>query len=296
MDNSIYKRQNEPKILKCLLAQRQIYSEAKNYEFRILLLIFIEIIILIVLFGLGSSFYAAIKAVVGFFILMIYLLLDSRIKDRRKDAAFLQQYIDANLYSGVLKDNINKWINDFDEDRVIDLLSKYGKGNTDFVRNWYEDFSSQLPCCQVFYSQKENVRWDYKLRDAYKKILISFCFFYICFFSIWISQMNCYPSNIFMMALYPIPIFHHICKKIYLLSSDCKRLETIRAQMDLIGRQIKQNNIKDICNELVVLQKKIRENREQGILIPDFFYRFFEKQFHEEEHEIAKNKMNFHKY
>ena len=287
MAKSIYDMQNEDIYLKCLATQRKIYSKAKCLDgiivfLIIVLIIYQSLICKIYNFDLGT------KITVPFVLSGFTFILSNKIKEKKKAAADLQQYIDINLYSKITETNFEDWGYTYSANKINDLLSKYECKYDEYkkVKNWYEDYSKLTPVQQVYYCQRENIRWDYKLRRNYITILIIIGFIYL------ILAINSFISDIALTVVCAIPIFDRIKKDIYDLHKDCQRLTRMKAKIDIIIKQIENKNIKNEIRELADLQNEIKENRESAKLIPDCFYAIYEKKFHKKEKIIANNANN----
>ena len=173
MNKSIYTLQNEDKILKCLVRQRELYNYAKlinNIKF-ILMIIIIAINIM-------TKFFDNIN-LLKLLLIMILLLpfindwLNIISNNFKNKAAKIQQYIDVSLYSSALNQSSKIWGKILTTSEISNEISKisYKKIEKQKVKDWYSDYSNLDTFLQIFYCQKENISWDSNLRKFYKRIL-----------------------------------------------------------------------------------------------------------------------------
>ena len=172
MDKSIYEKQSEPLIIQCLFAQRKKYSYAKLISETYFIICVLGVCAFLILKAIfPSDLITVLSTVLSVIAFAVSFLVKSIISKLKETAAGIQQYIDTTLYKSNQYSSLNsKWTCQFTKDQIIEMVSKYptyGFTNND---KWYEDYSTKAFCEQIYYSQYENLRWDYDLRKYYSRL------------------------------------------------------------------------------------------------------------------------------
>ena len=167
MANSIYQRQNQLEILKCLVVQRRLYSFVKYWQV-VPACVMVASIVVPLCFekssdgcGVGDWVSAGISVSVWGSAWLLGKFRDSFIKT----AAGFQQYVDYKLFSREMGRSFN-WKGMPLPSEIARRVSKVTQEDVERekVRDWYSDYSTFSGQYAVLCCQKENVRWDRSLR------------------------------------------------------------------------------------------------------------------------------------
>lgn len=169
-NNNIAITQNEPGFLRMLHAYRQLYTEAKR-TMRIRL----WISVLLALFPIATFLVPAIKnidwltALLGVAIAFIFpFLLKSIEKKKIGQAAAVQEQHDVDLF-GI------EWNEALAGHRVLtdEIVAADKRFAGIRKKDWYENVpESLLPPAAALFCQKQNLSWDYKMREDYSRRFI----------------------------------------------------------------------------------------------------------------------------
>lgn len=273
--NNIGIKQNEPKQLERLAAQRELYSSAK----RILAFqIFTTVLLPIVL-----SAYAFLKpniapyaACYGLFTTLFnILILEKIIKNRREEAAKIQELFDCDVL--VLEKSPYKIIDDVTVEKILFHYKAHSKiaTNIEKIKDWYPKNIQNLPLhIARIICQRENCWWDGDLRKRYAKFLIIlsvFLFIAIIFFAV-MNNLKFIDLVLLSSALFPI--FQFSIKQIDEHNVAAKKLdELIKNAENLWNISLAQNVSEEVMTEKSRrLQDEIFEHRSKSPLILDFIY------------------------
>ena len=169
----IYERQNMPGLVEIQKTAHYCYSHGKAIVvFLALVSILVPIISNLLLIIFTSEILANILSVISFCCFIIAEMLRIEVKKYKFYGAGLQQYFDEFVFG--LKNDCKKYIapKKLNQAERLMLLKKYkGKESTEFL-NWYSDYSNLPYEKAVYYCQKENLRWDKRLREKYLWFLV----------------------------------------------------------------------------------------------------------------------------
>lgn len=284
---SIYERQNMPGLVETQKAAHYCYSHGKIIVvFLALISIIIPIISNLLLIIFTNEILANILSVASFCCFLIAETLRVKVKKYKFYGAGLQQYFDEFVFG--LKNSCKKYIVPQKltlEERLM-LLKKYeGKECKDFL-NWYSDYSNMPYEKAVYYCQKENLRWDKRLREKYLRVLIPSLCVIIVGIIVHAILKNKNTNELIAIVLSVIPVISYLYNGIKKLFKDIKNQNEI---MDCIERiETKNNSSEEIWDEVEELQLEIFKYRKTNYLIPNWFYKFFKDDMQKEEDYIAK--------
>ncbi len=287
---NIYALQNDELLLKCLCVQREKYTRAKKLLCWKIVFIFYLVCIswldACCENGKYGSFVKAVLGLSGVVFMMASRLLERAVHTLKKRATQIQLFFDANLYSKVLGGDIEEWGNILTKSEVAEDISLV-VGNADAYKNWYSDYASMTPEQQIFYCQKENMRWDFDLRQKFifrsgvaLSLIIALAIIpgLYCNFSI---IQCCYALSI------GLPLLELIIDQSISLNDDINRLTRIKTKFKDLEPKIEKNT-RGIRKHLFELQILINEHRENAFLIPDWFYHCYQSQQNQKEDNIAR--------
>ena len=147
MTNSIYSKQNDIRMLKCLTAQRKKYKTARKKA-----LIKDYAIVGFALFSLFASFVNSdVVDAIAFLLLSILSVLKPQIDydliKLKRTAAEIQNYVDVTLYTYVLDNPSLDWKPFLKDDIVDEYICNINKYEMNDVKNWYSDYSTCISNC-----------------------------------------------------------------------------------------------------------------------------------------------------
>ena len=293
MNKSIYTLQNEDKILKCLVRQRELY----NYDKLINNIKFILIIIIIAI-NIMTKFFDNIN-LLKLLLIMILLLpfindwLNIISNNFKNKAAKIQQYIDVSLYSSALNQSSKIWGEILTTSEISNEISKisYKKIEKQKVKDWYSDYSNLDTFLQIFYCQKENISWDSNLRKFYKRILELILYgVLIILLLIIVFKSELVTKNFLKNILWFPSLSNYLYGIINNLKGDIDELSKINKKSEDIERKIEENICKkEIINFEIDLQEEIYNQRRKLYLIPNFFYKINLKKYQKNKANVAEN-------
>lgn len=294
MSKSIYEKQNDIFLLKCLCTQRKGYSKLK-----LISSIYIEIsLILATVFSIVVLFCdnEKVDAWITLFNLGIILLdkyLNKYVNTRQKENAKIQQYFDFSLFNEVSAEQLVPLESIFVKTKITELVTgnEFKDQEVENVKNWYADYSSQIPQKQIFYCQKENIRWSKSNnRRLFRVNIVLFILIIFVLIGIgiekdlslikWIGIVSCLLTYLdFFLDTY------------ISLNKDLSKIKEIDTKSDLIEDSLKEVT-ENLYSDIIELQNMIFEYRFECVLIPDLFYSIFKKKDENKEKRISEQLRN----
>ena len=287
----IFDKQNKESNLNLLVAQRALYSKAKNIRL-------IELIVLLILAAISAFPIMPIELfnnLPNYFNIFITILVVISCKignysiNNQEKAANIQEQFDCKLFQLEYELIVN------DEEVVQlsnDAIAK-DSGIKEQVRNWYIDKIKEFEFpYSALACQQQNIGWDLGLSKKYLGFLIKinillttlivivgflwhrekslFKFNYdLNYLSINIE--NLYNYLVFSFSIIKIPF--SICLNIH---RSIKEKEDFLQRYSNIFQKITDNNANDLKNSILrSIQDKIYEFRKKHRPVPDWFYRFY---------------------
>ena len=291
-DNSIYTQQNNDFIIKCLVAQRSEYSKAKTINRCKTILTLSVALISILASIINNDFLSAISGLLAVILLIVNKWTERTISSHKKHAASVQQYIDVTLYSAALDMNKSIWGEIPSQNDLAESIVKYNQADANSMKNWYSDYSSLPAKKQVLYCQKENIRWNSELSKKYK--WFNYSVFAVFLLAMVVSFFALNPS--FIKAICILTWMSPLAEYCYSLHSEINHSNTLFKKANKkykhIESQLRNDNI--ATDDLVILQHQIKVIREEGILIPDWFYKKFQGKQQKNEDQIANTIISQH--
>ena len=244
MSRSIHILQNEEKILKCLVRQRELYNYAKlinNIKFILM--------IMIIAINIMEKFFDNINLLKLLLIITLLLpfindwlnIISNNLKNR---AAEIQQYIDVKLYSSVLNQSSKIWGKILTRSEISNEISKISsqKIEKQKVKDWYRNYSTHDAFLQIFYCQKENINWDSKLRKFYKIILELILYgVLLILLLIIVFKSELVTKNFLKNILWFPSLSNYLYEIINNLKRDIEELSKINKKSENIERKIEEN-------------------------------------------------------
>lgn len=272
----ILERQNKDVHINELLAQKRVYSIAKNYQG---FLIFISVPLPIIISLVVKSNPNLIDESSYIFVLYTIIaavgekILESSIDRLKKIAASIKETFD----NKVLGINANETLNLVLTDR--ELIRRYSKKYRakqqviDKVINWYSlEIKNVKTNVASLLCQRTNITYDFSVRKRYKYLIyvISSLTFLVLLIIALINDLSV-KGFLIEVILPSIPIIMFAYKEI---NSNTESIDNLNHLRNLIESTLSETNINDTIEkkQLRSIQDRIYNNRLLSPLIPDFIY------------------------
>ncbi len=282
----ILKKQNKDIHINELLAQKRVYSIAKNYQG---LLIFISVPLPIIISLLVKTNPTIINESSYIFVLYTIMagigekILTSTIDRLKKIAASIKETFDTIVLDIPVNETLNLVLIDREIIRRYSLKYKENQKIVDKVTDWYslaikkvETNVASLLC------QRTNITYDFSVRTRYKFLVyvISIITFTIL---LVIALMNDLSVQGFLIevVLPSIPVFMFAYKEI---NSNTESIDNLNHLRSLIETTLAKTNIVDTIDKehLRNIQDRIYNNRLLSPMIPEFIYNFLRPKLEDE--------------
>ena len=285
---SIYEKQNEDKLIKCLFAQRKEYTFVKRLKSIKIFVSVVLVTILTVLDGIFQNDMLSSMLTLSTIVLLIFAkYFDNFVAKHQRFAARIQQYIDATCFNCVSGQKLISEKNIFVDSEIAEIISSVKLEDCSKLRNWYSNYSKFSAYKQILFSQKENIRWDRKVRISYCRILkifMALIFLGIVFYGIILDEKF---NQLMRYSSFLLIIVDCLLDSIHKLTEDVKRLEKMSIKLNNLER-LQEENLEDV----VGFQDIIYEHRQQCFLIPDFIYSLRKRNYQKSENMIAMDLIN----
>lgn len=290
----IFHQQNAPFLLLCQVAQRREYSSAKQLAFCQLVITMIFVVLSITATALNIEWLTAFSCFWAVALVLFNKYADKMVLAKKRHAASIQQYIDVSLFAAAIGNNATEWGELPSKTDIAREVSKFENDDVSEMRNWYSDCSSLSGIFQVFYCQKENIRWNYELHKRFQRLqLVFLCVVAVVLLAILLLRN---PSFIRLVCVlsWLVPIAKYTCSIWSEVQKSIRTLQGIETFSRMLENKLSVALSPSMIPELIELQNKIKQKRETGYLIPDWFYNCQKKGQQRQEDDIAKNlsKMN----
>jgi len=278
--NDIAIRQNEPEILRCLAAQRQIYDEEKRCKVGVYLLMAACSLAIMAVIGLGfwpvTDPQITLLALILTFLELAMLYF---IGHKRVEAARIQERIDFELLQLKWNDMLVDRPDNILIDRAVDRFNKkpnHKEAEAD-LRNWYSrDFTPDTPLIEArLRCQKSNLYWDKDIRNEWRKVLIIGLAAGVVFSLLLGVYLHWtiidYFTGPFLLI---IPLVVIVFKEILEQGMAHKRIDELERKADYLLQETKHTDIDeaDIIEKSRQLQDEIYNHRKMDSTIPNCIY------------------------
>lgn len=282
MGNGIAGRQNEEKSIAMLAAQRQIYNDAKKYDWILITLsVWLPFSLSIILIFTESESLTLFSYILSLVSMVCSMLLSSYIKKKKELAGFIQQKFDTYTYKmtwdnrvfGVDK-NVNHEIAIYSE-KILGNDSEKAR-----LYNWYTPIVDEKSLVTgILACQRENFSWDVGLRKRFRfASILTIVILCLTIVTIGIYLNETIYKLIWRFA-FVVPMLQWILTTVKQINDDIKKLNELDGY-------INSTEIKSM-QDLQYIQKLIYEHRKQCFGIPNFFYLAFKDSDEDREHKIA---------
>src|SRR5690606_14564461 len=291
----ILKKQNQANHIDDLLAQKIVYSKAKNHQgFLIFITVLFPILISITikldpnLIDQSSYIFALylVAAAIGEKIL-------EKIVERLKNiAASIQEQFDCEVLDIPKNETINSM---FIDKEYIRRYSKKARKNgklIEKVKNWYSlNLKKVKTNIASLLCQRTNITYDYSIRKRYRNaVLILTILTFTTLFLIALLNDLTLKTFLIEVVLPSIPVLMFAYKEI---NSNVESIDNLNHLRHLIESKLNEVNIKSKIDEALLrkIQDRIYHNRILSPLIPDFIYYFIRTKLEDEMNYSVANKL-----
>ena len=287
MANNLFNRQNDVILLKSLVSQRRLYSSAKNWGYAPGIITVLLAVVAFLWQKGNSGWSSLIVAGISFLGWAVAIFGEKYGEILRHKAARIQQYIDREIFKEAFSaEELELW-------HDLPLAGELSEENAkvtdedvdkEKVRNWYSDYSELTPSNAVFLCQRENLRWDKKLRLC---ILLGVLLCLFSSFIVWsIKVWNIRVCEALPVLIAGAGVASVLIKIIVGLVLDIVRMGHISTVANVV-----ETNLQHGVNStplLFQLQNLIYDNRCNVVLVPDFIYKILRKRWQKYEDDIAE--------
>ncbi len=285
---SIFEKQNDELLLKCLYKQRSVYSSVKRLKFWTVLIEVGVVTLLTIVTTIWQDEYASsILTVLNMTILITSNYIE-RVSDKKQNlAAKIQQYFDGACYNTVSSQDLFSLNSFFLPSEIANIIADVDEKELNNLRDWYSDYSNLTPVKQILFCQNENISWDSKLRILYKRVIISLSVFLVLGFVACGIISNISFNHWLTIVSFTLVILDCNLKSIQKLNNDIKRLAKLCKTKNEIEIKIENNHFSSY-EQIIELQNNLYEHRQNCFLIPDFVYRLRSRDYQNREDKIAR--------
>ena len=279
-ERNIYLRQNSRRILLLFKAQSHNYSKAKDcirLGFFASLVSFILSAILVFYYEMSIAF--SIFLSLSVFAANSYLINKSN--KYIELAAKIQQTIDIDLFK--FSSNFNTLT--FSE--ITEVSAPYKNKNLSRFENWYSDYSNNDFLKQIFYCQKENIRWEKRLRTKYLTLLFTIIIVLPIVSLAYLLSIGADISHYMMACSWLFPIEQLLITQYVRHRDNIELLIEINSEWKCLEKYFSKHNEDELTCKLCALQSLIFEYRKRSVLVPNLFYFMFKKSMQKYEDDIA---------
>lgn len=264
--NEITIKQNLPKQIDKLAAQRYLYSKAKIiFYIRITFSLALAVLAPILISQFSSTQYY-VSVVIIFYLLIDIIFLQRAENNHKKDAAKIQENFDLEVFG--LDWNSIVVDNKIDEEKIIkyaDLYRAKNKEKIDKLQNWYSTEIANLglvPAIAV--CQRTNIYWDVSLRKNIFWAMIGVLI--VSFIAIFF--INSEPILLICSA---IPFYKVVTEYAISQHSTINRIENLKNKIESFLDD-RSNFTYEQINKLRSIQDQIFTHRTTSAFVPDWLY------------------------
>lgn len=284
MDDSVFSKQKDREILLLLAAQNHQYSIAKKLQYPALYLSILGTIIFTILTSLYDvELLRTLSSFMAIVIFVITSILERKSKNYIEQAAKIQQTIDVHLFR--IPDNSHT----LTRTEIKEIVADYGSVDLANFMNWYSDYSGMDFPRQVFFSQKENIRWDKKLKKKYLGRIIALAVLFPTLLVLHAIFLNKTASSFFAVASWLFPLEQFLIIQWIGLVDNIKYLESVNQFAREIDNDLNLRSAREVECKLCGLQTYIYEYRKRSILIPNWYYQKHQKEIQDYEDKVAEH-------
>ena len=293
--NNISETQLEPKQLRRLAAQKQLYSDAKFVQkIQAGLNVFAPLILMVLVKYLSMKpVYAAGCGIIVTFLNILWF--SPRRQYLKKIAAGIQELFDCDVLE--LDWNELKSGSRLEKEKVEKYALKYKRKNHDYadLENWYPKDIGKLPLILGRIAcQRENCTWDVQLRQRYLKLVIGVLVI-LTVLGFYFGIEADFSIEIFILfVMVPLtPAYVLGIQQYKDHTASIRRLDELRQYSEWLWEEaLKVTDPIELTRSSRGLQDLIYDHRTKNSLILDGFYNIFKNEDEELMNRTASELVN----
>lgn len=278
--NDLNIKQNIPESLSLLKLQRYKYNIISIIAtFNFIISVIIPIILSFIgLVPMQNNFVQYINYL-GLICTFFSLWLDFKLKKLKEDASQIQYLFDINLFGMRQNPLISKL--SLNELLVAANRSKIQK--LQGVENWYSIGDNLNKIDAIYSCQKQNIRWDKRLRKKYLSAIVVVCILAILGIISVAILVNLPFNTLWSYIFLLVPIISYCATFIF------SSISNIKEQDNLLNLFQKYNNTKKLTlKKLESLEEKIYYYRKELVKIPNWFFLIFKSSMQKDADSYSK--------
>ena len=278
--NDLNIKQNIPESLSLLKLQRYKYNIISIIAtFNFIISVIIPIILSFIgLVPMQNNFVQYINYL-GLICTFFSLRLDCKLKKLKEDASQIQYLFDINLFGMRQNPLISKL--SLNELLVAANRSKIQK--LQGVENWYSIGDNLNKIDAIYSCQKQNIRWDKRLRKKYLSAIVVVCILAILGIISVAILVNLPFNTLWSYIFLLVPIISYCATFIF------SSISNIKEQDNLLNLFQKYNNTKKLTlKKLESLEEKIYYYRKELVKIPNWFFLIFKSSMQKDADSYSK--------
>lgn len=285
--NQILNNQNEPENVKLLKASTVAYTKAKSGEIKVTyFLLFLAFAYPICYLFIKDDNIKLVLFGCSFLLTILIQIFSISFKGNTSKGAIFKEEFDTIIFNLPWKSTLKK-----PDRREVLHYSQLYKGAE--IKDWYStnllaDIDSNIA---VAILQHSNTSWDIELRKAYRRWLINFLSVYSIVLFTFFVIMKVDALTIFLLLFSLLSFFTHFISLIRGHSETIDKRETISKHLDEIIRNKKYIG----TNELRDIQDEIYSTRQEAAKVPNYFFRWYQKQLNIEAEEYIEEANKIYK-
>lgn len=294
--NQILMAQNSAINIDKLLAQRNMYSNAKMLQYILLLItvlvpISISIITNFTRFKIDDKSWIFVSY--SIIVLIGEKLIESILDRNKKTAASIQEKFDISVLDIPENETLNTVVVDLETIRANSKKDKQNQKKVLKVTNWYSTKINRLDSnIAVLFCQRMNICYDFSIKKKYNLYLIIIsALTFLCLLIFSLSQNFTLQKFIVEVVLPSLPIFTFTYKEV---STNLEALDNLGKLKEIIENELATKSLGDNVEEDKVrkIQDRIFANRTLSPLIPNFIYNALWTKLEDEMNYSVENRIN----
>lgn len=268
-------RQNEPKMLDMLYAQRILYNSANILE--AVNVCFMFLICVFNFYGISNSW---LQIFINILLVAMNKFLFSLENKKIKQGAKIKKYFDYKLFEfDGLSEDFQKECKgyiftiidrDKNKEKYLVQVNNNGESTARGVKDWYIDEQKDSEFETIKSMQLQNLYWDKTISNIYLAMLSVLALFLIIIYIVIVGIRGC---SILEIVTGLIPFFNIIGYLINKFALYCDIRENIAVAKSILKRATKMT-------DLVEVQTLIDERRMKEFTPPDFIHKVISKNEH----------------
>jgi hypothetical protein len=291
----ILKRQNQTSHIDDLLAQKTVYSEAKNYQGFLIFITVLLPILTSILIKFDANLISQSSYIFALYLVFAAIgekILEKTVERLKNVAASIQEQFDCEVLDIPENETINSLYIDRETVRRYSKKARKNKKLVGKVTNWYSlNLKEVKTNIASLLCQRTNITYDYSIRKRYKTAVIVLTILtFTTLFLISLYNDLTLKSFLIEVVLPSIPVLMFAYKEI---NSNVESIDNLNHLRHLIESKLNSVNLKSEINEglLRKIQDRIYQNRILSPLIPDFIYYFVRTKLEDEMNYSVANKL-----